>query len=241
MPTKPRITPAAFSVHLLTASGAALALMALMAAAQGDWRMMFGWLFVALIVDGIDGPLARRVDIQRNAANWDGVILDLVVDYLTYVFIPAFALIHSALLPWPWGLFAAMLIALTGVVYFADVRMKAADNCFWGFPAAWQMLLLVLLTFAPPPWVTLTVIVVLSLAQFTWLKFIHPVRTVKWRRTNLSVTLAWVILGGWSIWTNFDPPGFVKAGLLLASLWLILVGIVMQVLSGPDAADADTG
>jgi phosphatidylcholine synthase len=236
---KPRITPQAFSVHLLTASGAALALMALMAAAQENWRLMFFWLFVALIVDGIDGPLARRVDIQRNAANWDGVILDLVVDYLTYVFIPAFALIHAALLPSPWGLAAALLIALTGVVYFADVRMKAVDNCFWGFPAAFQMLLLVLLTFTPPAWVTLGVIVVLSLAQFTWLKFIHPVRTVRWRRLNLTVTLGWVLFGGWSIWTGFAPPQFVKVGLLATSAWLLVVGMVMQVLFAPDEIEAD--
>ena len=116
---------------------------------------MFGWLGLALIVDGIDGPLARQVDTKRNAANWDGVILDLVIDYLTYVFIPAYALIYSGLLPSPWGLIAALFIALTGAVYFADVRMKAEDNCFVGFPAVWQMPLLVFLTFDPPAWVTL--------------------------------------------------------------------------------------
>ena len=142
--------PAAFAVHLLTGSGAALALMALVAATQADWRLMFGWLGIALIVDGIDGPLARRVDIKRNAANWDGVLLDLVVDYLTYVFIPAYALIYSDLLPSPWGLIAALTVALTGVVYFADVRMKAEDNSFVGFPAVFQMPLLVFLVFQPP-------------------------------------------------------------------------------------------
>ena len=124
----------AFSVHLLTGSGAALALMALVAATQGNWRLMFGWLGIALIVDGIDGPLARKVDTKTHAANWDGSVLDLVIDYLTYVFIPAYALIYSDLLPAPWGLMAALLITLTAVVYFADVRMKSTDNCFVGFP-----------------------------------------------------------------------------------------------------------
>jgi phosphatidylcholine synthase len=223
--------PLAFTVHLFTASGAALALMALVAAARSDWPEMFGWLVAALVVDGFDGPLARRVDIRTNAANWDGVILDLVVDYLTYVFIPAFALVNSGLLPPPWGLLAALLIALTGVVYFADVRMKAPDNCFWGFPAAWQMMLLVFLTFEPPAWATLAIIVVLALAQFTWLKFIHPVRTERWREVNLPVTIVWVVLGGWSIWAHFDPPALVKAGLLVASLWLLFVGMLMQALA----------
>ncbi len=222
--------PLAFSVHLLTGSGAALALMALVAATRADWRLMFGWLGLALIVDGIDGPLARKVDTKKNAANWDGVLLDLVVDYLTYVFIPAYALIYSPLLPSPWGLIAALFIALSGVVYFADVRMKAEDNSFMGFPAVWQMPLLVFLTFDPPAWATLGIILLLGLGQFTWLKFIHPVRTERWRPVTLAVCVVWLGLGGWSAWAHFDPPPAVKLGLLLASLWLLFAGIVMQLL-----------
>ena len=229
--------PLAFSVHLLTGSGAALALMALVAASNGDWRLMFGWLGLALIVDGIDGPLARLADTKKNAANWDGVILDLVIDYLTYVFIPAYALIYAPLLPAPWGLIAALFIALTGVVYFADVRMKAEDNCFVGFPAVWQLPLLVFLTFSPPAWLTLGIILVLGLGQFTWLKFIHPVRTERWRRVNLPVSLLWVALAGWSVSENFQPPPAVKLGLLAASLWLFAVGIVMQYLPVKPAID----
>jgi phosphatidylcholine synthase len=204
--------------------------MGLVAATRDEWRLMFFWLGVALIVDGIDGPLARKVDIKRNAANWDGEVLDLVIDYLTYVFIPAYALIYSPLLPSPWGLIAALFIATTGVVYFADVRMKGEDNCFMGFPAVFQMPLIVLLTFDPPTWVTLATILVLGLAQFTWLKFVHPVRTVRWRAATLAVCLAWLAFAGWSVWEGFSPPGWVKLGLAATSLWLLVVGIVMQVL-----------
>jgi phosphatidylcholine synthase len=221
--------PIAFSVHLLTASGAALALMALVAATQENWQLMFGWLVIALIVDGIDGPLARKVDIKKNAANWDGVLLDLVVDYLTYVFIPAYALIYSGILPSPWGLLAALLVALTGVVYFADVRMKNDDNTFSGFPAAWQMVVLVFLTLDPPVVVTIAVIVVLAGSQFFSLKFIHPVRTERWRRVNLPVTMAWLVFAAWSAWSAFTPPLVCQVGLALTSVWLLGVGLVMQV------------
>jgi phosphatidylcholine synthase len=224
-----RTKPLAFAVHLLTGSGAALALMALVAATRADWRLMFGWLVLALVVDGIDGPLARVVDTKQNAGNWDGVILDLVVDYLTYVFIPAYALIYAGLLPTPLGLIAALFIALTGVVYFADVRMKAADNCFVGFPAVWQMPLLVFLTFDPPVWVTVASIVALGLAQFTWLKFIHPVRTERWRPVNLTVCLLWVGFAAWSAWGHFEPPQIARLGLLVTSLWLLAVGVAMQI------------
>lgn len=219
----------AFSVHLFTASGAALALMALVAATHADWSMMFVWLGIALIVDGIDGPLARKVDIKRNAANWDGVLLDLVVDYLTYVFIPAYALIYSGILPTAWGLVAAMLIALTGVVYFADVRMKLPDNSFSGFPAAWQMVVLVFLTLMPPIWVTMSLIGALALAQFLPLTFIHPVRTERWRRLNLPITLLWVLFAGWSAWVHFEPALICKIGLALTSIWVFGIGLVMQV------------
>jgi phosphatidylcholine synthase len=221
--------PLAFSVHLLTGSGAALALMALVAATQGNWRLMFGWLGIALIVDGIDGPLARKVDTKKNAPNWDGSILDLVIDYLTYVFIPAYALIYTDLLPTPWGLVAAILITLTAVVYFADVRMKATDNCFVGFPAVWQMPLLVFLVFSPPVWATLSIILALAIAQFTGVKFIHPMRTARWRPLNLSVTLLWVALAAWAIWDVFAPPYWVRMGLLVTSCWLLVAGALMQV------------
>lgn len=227
--TMHRTKPLAFSVHLLTGSGAALALMALVSATKGDWAAMFAWLIVALIVDGIDGPLARKVDTKTHASNWDGAILDLVIDYLNYVFIPAYALIYSDLLPSPYGLVAALLVALTGVVYFADVRMKAVDNCFVGFPAAWQMLVLVFLVFTPPVWLTMTIVVVLAFAQFVPLKFIHPVRTVRWRRVNLPVLLIWAALAAWSVWERFAPGDAVKIGLLVTSVWLLFVGIVMQV------------
>ena len=95
-------------------------------------------------------------------------------------------------------------------MYFADVRMKAEDNCFVGFPAVWQMPLLVFLTFDPPPWVTLGSILLLGLGQFTWLKFIHPVRTARWRSVNLPICLIWVVLAGWSVAEHFDPPHLVK-------------------------------
>jgi phosphatidylcholine synthase len=220
--------PLAFSIHLLTASGAALALMALVAATRADWQLMYAWLVLALVVDGIDGPLARKVDIKKNAANWDGVLLDLVVDYLTYVFIPAYALIYTGILPSPWGLVAALLVALTGVVYFADVRMKNEDNTFSGFPAAWQMVVLVFLTLPPPVWMTMTIVVILSGAQFLSLKFVHPVRTERWRGMTLAVTLAWLVFAVWSAWEAFEPPILCRVGLALTSVWLLGVGLAIQ-------------
>ena len=129
----------AYLVHLLTASGAVFAMLALLEAANGDWAMMFFWLIVAFAVDGVDGPLARKTDVKTNASRLDGVLLDLIIDYLTYVFIPAFALFQSGLLPGWTGWFAIIVITFMSAIYFADTRMKTSDYSFSGFPGCWTV------------------------------------------------------------------------------------------------------
>lgn len=218
----------AFSVHLFTATGAVFALFAMLAAGEKDWSVMFLWLLGALIVDGVDGPLARHFEVKRYAANWDGTLLDLIIDYLTYVFIPAYALTKSGLLPEWEGWVAAVVIIITGVVYFADTRMKTEDSSFSGFPGCWNMVVLVLFALWPPVWVSLLVIAILALAQFIGLKFVHPVRTIRWRRLSLAVMFGWTGIAFWIGWTEFKPTPIAHAGLLLTSLYLLTAGILQQ-------------
>src|SRR6202045_4300892 len=98
--TSPAIRAAAFSVHLFTALGAGLALIALLEAVREHWAAMFAWLGAALIIDALDGPIARRLDVVRVQPDWSGEVLDLVVDFVTYVFVPAYAITASGwLLP----------------------------------------------------------------------------------------------------------------------------------------------
>src|SRR3954470_7365823 len=107
----------AFSVHVLTACGAALALFALLAASHGNWPLMFLWLGVALVLDAIDGPLARAANVSAVWPNWSGDTLDLVVDYTTYVFVPAYAVAAAGLMPDALALPAAAAILITGTLY----------------------------------------------------------------------------------------------------------------------------
>ena len=237
------MTPAlrATSVHLLTASGAVFAMLALLAAAAEDWRAMFLWLVVAFAVDGVDGPLARRYDVRTNAAAIDGVLMDLIIDYLTYVFIPAFALFSSGLLPGWTGWVAIILITFASVIYYADTRMKTPDNSFSGFPGCWNMVVLVLFALEPGFWIILAVVVALSVAMFTPLKFIHPVRTARWRRLSLTVAFLWTALAGWLAWAGFPEGHWADLVLLAASLYLLFVGIVQQVAPGNGSRRQDTG
>jgi phosphatidylcholine synthase len=219
----------ALSVHLLTATGAVLSMFAMLAAVEERWSLMFLWLVVALVVDGIDGPLARRYDVKSNWPTYDGVLLDLIIDFLTYVFIPAFALFKSGLLTGWTGWLAIIAIVYGSVIYFADTRMKTKDNSFAGFPACWNMVVLVLFALKPGEWTILFIVIALTITMFTNLKFIHPVRTERWRTLTLPMALAWVLFAGWAAWVDFDPTSWAHWGLVVTSLYLVLAGIVQQV------------
>jgi phosphatidylcholine synthase len=219
----------ALSVHLLTASGAVLSMLAMLAAVEGQWSLMFLWLVVALVVDGVDGPLARKFDVKSNWPTYDGVLMDLIVDYLTYVFIPAYALFKSGLLTGWTGWIAIIVIVYGSVIYFADTRMKTKDNSFAGFPACWNMVVLVLFALRPGEWTTLFIVVALTVAMFLNLKFIHPVRTDRWREVSLPMAFAWVAFAGWAAWVDFDEGTWAHWGLIVTSAYLCLAGIVQQV------------
>lgn len=218
----------ALSVHLLTATGAVLSMFAMLAAVEGKWSLMFLWLVLALIVDGIDGPLARRYDTPANFPIYDGVLMDLIVDYLTYVFIPAYALFKSGLLDGWTGWFAIIAICYGSVIYFADTRMKTADKSFSGFPGCWNMVVLVLFALAPPQGVTLGLVIALTVGMFLPLKFVHPTRTKRWYWVTLPVSLLWVTCAGWAAWVDFAEGTLAHWGLALSSIYLCTAGIAQQ-------------
>ncbi|MDO5606124.1 MAG: CDP-alcohol phosphatidyltransferase family protein [Paracoccus sp. (in: a-proteobacteria)] len=219
----------ALSVHLLTATGAVFSMLAMLAAVQEHWSLMFFWLIIALVVDGIDGPLARRYRVKENWPLYDGVLMDLIIDFLTYVFIPAFALFESGLLPGWTGWFAIIAITYGSILYFSDTRMKTRDNSFAGFPACWNMVVLVLFALQPNFWLILAVVVLLTVAMFTHVKFIHPVRTRRWRAVSLPMAAAWVVFAIWAILDDFDAQSPAKWGLIITSLWLMSAGALQQV------------
>ncbi len=222
----------AMLVHLFTATGAVFAMLATLAAVDEKWGLMFLWLVVAFAVDGIDGPLARRYQVKKNAPEIDGVLLDLIIDYLTYVFIPAFALFKSGLLPGWTGWASIIVITFASAVYFADTRMKTKDNSFAGFPGAWNMVIIIFFALQPNFWLMLGIVIVLAGAMFTNLKFIHPARTERWRAVSLPVAIAWTGFAGRAAWLNFEfhPESWVHWGLLATSLYLLLAGIAQQLI-----------
>ena len=219
----------AFLVHYFTAIGAILAMLAMLAAVDERWDLMFLWLVTAFFVDGLDGPLARKYNVKKFAPEYDGVLLDLIIDYLTYVFIPAYALFVSGLLNGWSGWVCIIIIAFTSVLYFADTRMKTKDNSFAGFPGCWNMVVLVLFSVQPNWQIILIIVILLSISMFTNLKFIHPVRTVRWRMISLPVAILWTALGAYAAWCNFGMNFEAKIVFVLGTLYLLFAGTVQQI------------
>ncbi|HAL76449.1 MAG TPA: phosphatidylcholine synthase [Rhodobacteraceae bacterium] len=219
----------ALSVHLFTATGAVFAMLAMLAAADAKWSLMFLWLIVAFFVDGVDGPLARKYDVKINAARFDGELLDLIIDYLTYVFIPAFALFKSGLLPGWTGWIAIIIITFASAMYFCDGNMKTKDNSFHGFPGCWNMVVIVLFALSPNFWFILALISLLAISMFLPVKFVHPVRTLRWRAVTLPMAMAWVVFAGWAAWVDFHPQSWAHWGLVITSIYLATAGLFQQI------------
>ena len=220
----------AFGVHLLTASGAFLAFMSLIAAGEGRWVAMFGWLGLALFVDGIDGPIARKIEIKRILPNWSGDVLDAVIDYATFVMIPAVGLYLSGLIGEPWSGVAAALIVISSAIYYADTRMKTKANYFRGFPVAWNMVVFTFFAVQPSQAVAFGFVVLCTVATFLPIQFLHPVRVVRLRLVNLSIFAVWSVLGLIALFNNFDSSDWVRWGLVLSGLYLFAIGGVVQLL-----------
>lgn len=218
-----RVRP--FLVHIFTACGAACALLAMLAAAKADFVTMFVWLAVALFIDGVDGTLARRFRVAEILPRWSGDALDLVVDFTTYVFVPAFALATSGLLPQPAAIPLAIAIVVTSALYFADEQMKTADNYFRGFPALWNAVAFHLFVLKLPPWIAAAAVAVLVVLTFMPLRVLHPFRVPHLRVANLLALAAWCALGAYALVTALDPGPIVAWLLVVIGVYFLTVGL----------------
>jgi phosphatidylcholine synthase len=218
----------AFSVHLLTASGSFLAFLSLVAAAEKQWTAMFLWLGLALFVDGIDGPIARKLEVKEVLPAWSGELLDNIIDYVTYVLIPAFALYQSGFMGEGLSFLSAAIIVVSSAIYYADTGMKTKENFFKGFPVVWNMLVFTLFVVQTGEWTSFAVVAAAAALSFVPVYFLHPVRVKRLRSLNLGVFLAWCALGIVAILQDMQPSFFVQVGVAVTSVYLFAIGGVMQ-------------
>jgi len=238
-PTWPQMR--AFCVHILTASGSFLAFLSIVAASEERWTAMFWWLGLALLVDGIDGPIARKLKVKEVLPNWSGDTLDNVIDYVTYVIIPAFALYQRGFMGEGLSFLSAAIIVVTSAIYYADTGMKTKENFFKGFPVVWNMVVFTLFVIEPGEWTAFAVVLICGILTFLPINFLHPVRVQRLRPLNLTITLAWCAFGMLALaqgamaafYQEIGVLGdhvdtFTKVGISVTGIYLFCIGAVMQ-------------
>jgi len=220
----------AFCVHLLTASGSFLAFLSLVAASEKQWTVMFLWLGLALFVDGIDGPIARKLDVKHVLPSWSGELLDNVIDYVTYVLIPAFALYQSGFMGEGLSFLSGAIIVISSAIYYADTGMKTKENFFKGFPVVWNMVVFALFVINPGETISFCIVVFSAILSFLPIYFVHPVRVVRLRPLNLGVFLLWCSLGIVALGFDLNAPLWLKMALVGASFYIYFIGAFLQIL-----------
>ncbi len=218
----------AFVIHIFTACGAALAFLALILATGGHWAAMFFCLGLALIVDAADGPLARACQVKEVLPRWSGETLDLVVDFVTYVFVPAFAIAASGYLPQLLAIPAGIVVVITGALYFADREMKTDDNYFRGFPGVWNLAAFYLFLLEPPAWAAAAGVLALALLTFAPIRFVHPLRVRQLRLLNIALLAAWGALALLAVIQNLEPGPTVTIPLSAIAAYFLVVGLLRR-------------
>jgi phosphatidylcholine synthase len=226
-PTNPKIRSVfAYSVHAFTASGAVWGFLGLLAVIDHNWKAMMVCMILAIFVDGFDGFLARWADTKKFAAGVDGALMDNIIDYLTYVVLPALFLYESDVLPVGWKLVGACSILLTSAYQFSQTDAKTDDHYFKGFPSYWNVVVLYMLMLGLNPWLNLVILMLLNVLVFVPIKWVYPSRTTRLPRLTVALTLVFGIVGilglilypdtpSWVVWITFAYIAYYIA----LSLW----------------------
>jgi phosphatidylcholine synthase len=182
---------ASWAVHLYTALGVVCGLGCVLATVQADYRRAFLWLVAATFIDATDGVLARAADVKTHTPDFDGARLDDIVDYLTYVFAPAFLMYRAGVLPDDWGVAVAALILLSSAYGFASTDAKADDHFFTGFPSYWNIVAVYLFAAEMPRPINAGILLVLVALVFVRIGYIYPTRTPVLRGLTIALGSVW--------------------------------------------------
>lgn len=183
----------AWSVHAMTASGVLVGVAGIFAVLNSEPKMAMLWLIVAQVIDGIDGPIARRIQISKILPQVDGYVMDLIVDYLTCVVVPAIFLHKFHLVPASLSVFMMGLILFTSAIWFSRTDLISDDHWFHGFPAVWNLVVPTMFLMSSSQTVNAVVVVAFCLLQMTKVPIAHPVQVAEHRSVAIPVTAVWLV------------------------------------------------
>ena len=182
-----------FLVHFFTSIGVIAGFFALLSVFSNNIVNAFLWLCLAFFIDGLDGPLARKVNVKEISPHIKGEVLDNIIDYFNYVVVPAFMVYKFDFVPAGQEAFVSIAILLVSCYTFSNSRYLTEDNYFRGFPAIWNVVIFYFYILQTSQVINLIVILVLCILTFIPLKYIHPFRVEKKRVITLSFTILWMI------------------------------------------------
>ncbi len=208
-----------YLVHIFTALGVVFGFLALLATVDGKIPEAFLWLAFALFVDGVDGTLARAVNVKQNTPEIDGAILDNIIDYLNYVVVPVFIFYSLGMAPEPYLLLSCIAILLVSCFTFTNTNIKTDDFYFSGFPAIWNIVVLYFYILESSEFTNFIFVILFCILTFIPFKYVHPFRVVEFRKITLMITSIWMITTTILLFDlSFSNPIFTSANFII---WLI--------------------
>lgn len=221
---------AAWSVHMFTLTGAIWAALAVVALHENSIKLMWLWLGIANVVDAIDGTLARAANVRKYAPGFDGAILDNILDYLTWTFIPAiFMYMHLDFGGWGWNLFVMLFVVSSSAFCYCNVGLKTSDNYFMGFPAAWNVVAVIMWLVGSSPIFNLVATIILGILTLAPITFVHPFR-VKWLRPlNIAAVATWLGTTAYLVAVAPQWPTVVMSAWWASGIWLMVISAIRSI------------
>lgn len=216
---------AAALIHILTASGSICGLLALYFAAALNWPATFACLGLALVIDTIDGPLARKMNVTGVLPRFSGARLDDVVDYLNYCVVPAFIILQSDIVTGGPAIMMAVMILMVSLFHFADAQSKTTDGYFVGFPAAWNVACLYLFVFDLTEGAAIILLTILAALIFVPIKWVHPFRANRLRAVTFLVIACWSVAAIHVVAAGFPGNAMTRVVFIAAAAYLIGIGL----------------
>ena len=218
----------AWAVHAYTASGALMGLAGVLAVVAGDLRQAFLWMFAATFVDGTDGWLSRLARVKERTPAFDGARLDDIVDYLTFVFLPAFLIVMAGLVPHELRFVAAGAMLLSSAYGFASLDAKTSDYFFTGFPSYWNIVALYLAVLGLSPWVNAALVIALALLVFVRIGYVYPTRTPTLKHVTLALMAVWAVMLLSLIFMVPSPPRWLVIASLVFPVYYVVLSLVLN-------------
>ncbi|MBE7529611.1 MAG: CDP-alcohol phosphatidyltransferase family protein [Ardenticatenaceae bacterium] len=191
---------AAWGIHLLTASGVVLGFLAILAIFEGQWQIAMALMLITTIIDGFDGALSRLVRVKEVLPGFDGALLDNIVDFMTYVLVPAIFIFQANLVPEAWLVVVPAIILLSSSYQFAQEDAKTEDHFFKGFPSYWNIVIIYFVLLGTSPIFNLAVLLACGIMVFVPIKYLYPSRMTVGRGITVTLTVLWVGVMGLLIW-----------------------------------------